>query len=77
MEPYAPQPTETQIEKSFEKLTEFMDKNPDKTVAGYAMVYAWNEFEEGGYLCPTLKGDGEPNTAFLESFKRVREKYKK
>ena len=75
--PYAPQPTETQIEKSFEKLTEFMDKNPDKTVAGYAMVYAWNEFEEGGYLCPTLKVDGEPNTAFLESFKRVREKYKK
>ena len=75
--PYASQPTEEEIEKSFKKLAEFMDKNPDKTVDGYAMVYAWNEFEEGGYLCPTLGDDGKPNTAFLESFKRVREKYSK
>jgi len=39
------------------------------------MVYAWNEFEEGGYLCPTLGENGEPNTAFLDVFTKVRKKY--
>jgi len=75
--PYPPLPTEEQLEKCFDKLFEFIDKNSDKTVDGYAMVYAWNEFEEGGYLCPTLGADGNPDTTFLESFKRVRGKYKK
>ena len=41
------------------------------------MVYAWNEFEEGGYLCPTLGDDGLADTRFLDSFKKVRAKYKK
>lgn len=75
--PYSQLPTEEQLEKCFDKLFDFIEKNPEKIVDGYAMVYAWNEFEEGGYLCPTLCENGEADTKFLESFKRVRGKYKK
>lgn len=75
--PYAPQPNEEQLQKCFDKLFEFIDDNPEKTVDGYAMVYAWNEFEEGGYLCPTLGVDGKPDTAFLDSFAKVRKQYSK
>lgn len=75
--PYAPQPNEEQLQKCFDKLFEFIDKNPERTVDGYAMVYAWNEFEEGGYLCPTLGKDGKPDTTFLDTFKKVRKQYSK
>lgn len=74
--PYAPQPTEAQIDKCFDKLFEFVEKNPTKADTGYVMIYAWNEFEEGGYLCPTLGKDGKPDTKFLESFSKVRKKYR-
>lgn len=74
--PYAPQPNEEQMEESFKRLFEFIENNPEKTDIGYAMVYAWNEFEEGGYLCPTLGDDGKADTQFLDIFKKVRAKYK-
>ena len=63
--------------KCFNEYFDFVDSNPDKTVTGYAIIYAWNEFEEGGYICPTLGKNGKPDTAFLDSFTRVRNKYKK
>lgn len=75
--PYASQPTEEELEKCFNEYFDFVDSNPDKTVTGYAIIYAWNEFEEGGYICPTLGKNGKPDTAFLDSFTRVRNKYKK
>lgn len=74
--PYAPKPNEEQLEKCFDKLFEFIDKNSEKADTGYAMVYAWNEFEEGGYLCPTLGNDYKADTSFLDSFKAIRKKYK-
>jgi hypothetical protein len=36
-----------------------MDQNPDRTTKErIVLVYAWNEFGEGGYIAPT-KGDPE------------------
>jgi hypothetical protein len=29
------------------------------------LVYAWNEHDEGGWLCPTLNPDGTANTERL------------
>lgn len=31
--------------------------------ASFAVIaYAWNEFDEGGWLCPTRSADGQPDT---------------
>jgi hypothetical protein len=31
-----------------------MNAYPSEHESNCALIYAWNEFDEGGYLCPTL-----------------------
>lgn len=33
---------------------EWSTANPEKTPAATVLVYAWNEFDEGGWICPTM-----------------------
>lgn len=35
------------------------------------MTFAWNEFEEGGHICPTVGEEGQPNRTRLEDFRAV------
>jgi hypothetical protein len=35
------------------------------------LIYAWNEFDEGGWLCPTLSADGAPDTSRIEALGSV------
>ncbi|MBQ8576682.1 MAG: hypothetical protein IJ449_01745 [Clostridia bacterium] len=39
--------------------------------AGHILTFAWNEFEEGGIICPTVGADGNPDTARLDAFGAV------
>ena len=34
----------------------------------HILTFAWNEFEEGGWLCPTLGQDGQLDTRRLDAF---------
>lgn len=36
---------------------------------GHILAFAWNEFEEGGHICPTVGTDGKPNCTRLEDFR--------
>jgi hypothetical protein len=46
-----------------------MERNPDQTTAErMVLIYAWNEFGEGGYLAPTR---GDPEGGFLKAIKAV------
>lgn len=72
---YAGQPEEKHIKKSFEILNKLIEANPDKVNTGCALAFAWNEFEEGGYLCPTLNFDGTVNDRFLKSFSKIKKEY--
>jgi hypothetical protein len=46
-----------------------MDQHPDQTTAErIVLLYAWNEFGEGGYLAPTK---GDPEGAYLKAVKQV------
>lgn len=42
-------------------------KNPDVGEANAVIIYAWNEFDEGGWLCPTLS----EGTARLDAIREV------
>lgn len=45
----------------------WMDAHPEETAAErIVMIYAWNEFGEGGYLAPTK---GDPEGAYLKALK--------
>ena len=73
--PYAGLPNEAEIEYAFKSLDNFITENKEQSNTGCALVFAWNEFEEGGYLCPTLNPDGSMNDTLLKTFAKVREKY--
>jgi hypothetical protein len=47
----------------------WMDDHPGQTTAErILLVYAWNEFGEGGYIAPT---DGDPEGSYLKALKSV------
>ncbi len=45
--------------------------NPSTARAGTVLIYAWNEHDEGGWLCPTLNPDGTANTERLQALATV------
>jgi hypothetical protein len=66
---YFPDRTPGQFAAALESAIAWMDAHPDQTTAErIVMLYAWNEFGEGGYLAPT-KGDAEG--AYLQAVKQT------
>ena len=56
---YYPDRSPDQFAAHVRDAIDWMDKHPDETPAErLAVIYAWNEFGEGGYIAPT-KGDPE------------------
>ena len=49
----------------------FVRKHTDLCEAQAVIIYAWNEYDEGGWLAPTRSPDGTPDTSRLEAIKRV------
>ncbi len=47
-------------------------KNPVAGEANAVIIYAWNEFDEGGWICPTLS----EGTARLDALKKMRAAFK-
>ena len=43
----------------------------EKTKANTVLMYAWNEHDEGGWLCPTLKVDENGNQLFGENGEKL------
>ena len=64
---YAPAPTTMQMEKA---TRDFLKELEDGDTE-YGVVFAWTEFEEGGYLCPVLGLDDKPNYEILNGFSRA------
>lgn len=53
------------------RFTEVVTAYPDRFPTGHILIFAWNEFEEGGWLCPTLAPDGSADTARLKALRKV------
>ena len=55
---YSPDRTPYTQYKHVMKAGEWQKKYPDKSLDGLAIVYAWNENGEGGYIQPTIGDQG-------------------
>jgi hypothetical protein len=58
--------TPAELASHLSALVSWMVANPASVPAGAALIYAWNEFDEGGWLCPTWTADG-PDTTRLNA----------
>lgn len=65
-------PTMDELGYQVESAISFADKNTSDLI----LIYAWNEFDEGGFIEPTLK-DGKINLEKLEVIKEVIDKMSK
>lgn len=48
-----------------------VEAHPQLCQARTLIVYAWNEYDEGGWIAPTLGADGTPDTRRLDALRAV------
>jgi len=66
---YYPDRTPSQFAAFLESAIQWMDQHPDQTTTERIMlIYAWNEFGEGGYIAPTK---ADPDGTYLKTLKSV------
>ncbi len=64
---YFPDRTPAALGQFLRSAIEWMDEHPEQTTKErLILVYAWNEFGEGGYVAPTK---GDPEGRYLEAVK--------
>jgi hypothetical protein len=61
----APEPEE--LGKHLADALQWLDDNPESAGPRTVLIYAWNEFDEGGWICPTL----DEGTARLDAIREV------
>jgi len=57
--------TRTEIMDHVQDAFDFIGANSSICDADTTLMYAWNEHDEGGWLCPTLDGSGQDRLAAL------------
>lgn len=66
---YFPDRTPEQFAAGLESAIRWMDEHADETTAErIVLLFAWNEYGEGGYLAPTKD---DPEGAYLKAVKKV------
>ncbi len=57
------------IGEHYRRAKEFLqdERNFNSTRSNTAIIYAWNEHDEGGWICPTLKVDENGNQLYDEN----------
>ncbi|MCY3022900.1 MAG: hypothetical protein NTW87_28310 [Planctomycetota bacterium] len=76
MEKYYQVPAPQELAAHLEDAMRFCLRNKERCPAQAIIVYAWNEHDEGGWLCPTLNPDGSPNTERLDAIAAMLKAFK-
>ena len=63
--------TPAEIAAHLQRSLTFVREHSAICPANSVIVYAWNEHDEGGWLCPTWRPDGTPDTSRLDGIARV------
>ena len=50
---------------------QWIDRHPSHAPARTALIYAWDEDDEGGWLIPTYNGTPTGDTSRLDALKKV------
>ena len=82
-------PTSKEVTEHVVDVLNFNKENRARFRTNTVLVYAWNEFNEGGWFCPTIKvdamgnalknadGSNQVNTEYLDAVKKGIELYRK
>ena len=67
---FTPVATADELAGHLGRCLAFVRANPASCTAGTVIIYAWNEHDEGGWLCPTWTPQG-PDTSRLDAIGRM------
>lgn len=70
---YPPPCTREQLLSAAKEFKQWVSDNRENCVPGHIMVFAWNEFEEGGWICPNLGKDKKPDFRRRDAFAEAAE----
>jgi hypothetical protein len=68
---YAPPATPCQLLDGAAAFAESVLKWDASSRVPHVLAFAWNEFEEGGFICPTYTADGGVNATRVEIFAQI------
>jgi len=63
--------TPEEIAQHLRRAMKFCDAHPKLCPARAVIIYAWNEYDEGGWLAPTRNADGAPGTGRLDAIRKA------
>ncbi|MFW6146176.1 MAG: hypothetical protein ACOC7R_02450 [Planctomycetota bacterium] len=64
-------PTPAELAAHLRDAIAFVRRHPRVCEANALILYAWNEYDEGGWIAPTRGPDGAPNTDRLDALAGV------
>ena len=64
---YYAAPTPQELAAHISDAMRWAAADPQRCPAQATIIYAWNEHDEGGWLCPTLGAGGTPDTSRLDA----------
>ena len=64
-------PTPQELASHLSRALAFIRENPKVCAANAVVIYAWNEYDEGGWLAPTRTAEGKANGERLEAVRLV------
>ena len=70
---YAKTPTGEELTAAAERFADWIKKNEVYVPARHILTFAWNEFEEGAWICPTYSETEEADTTRLYDFRKAAE----
>jgi hypothetical protein len=59
--------TNEELVTHLQACVDWIDANPTACPTRTALIYAWNEHDEGGWMCPTLSDPNGSRLAFLKT----------
>lgn len=73
---YAPPLSREEMLDEATMLLRWIERNREECPTDHVMIFAWNEFEEGGWICPNVGLDGHPDVSRVRAFREVAEALK-
>lgn len=74
---YAKWATPDELCAGGKRFGKWINQSLTKQFTGHIMMFAWNEFEEGGWICPTYAKDLTVNTERVRAISKIIKHWKK